>query len=97
MVLQSWHHGSAVPLVAKSQQLLCCCLLLLAFRQLRYETGDHVGIHALNADDVVSEVAAALGLPLQTVFIMHTAGDGARYVWHHSRAKSTLVEATWTQ
>eukprot|EP00878_Enallax_costatus_P015602 GHUV01016342.1.p1 GENE.GHUV01016342.1~~GHUV01016342.1.p1 ORF type:complete len:387 (+),score=77.38 GHUV01016342.1:189-1349(+) len=48
-------------------------------RQLRYETGDHVGIHARNEDSVVSAVAAALGLPLETVFVLHTDGEGARY------------------
>eukprot|EP00878_Enallax_costatus_P012884 GHUV01013453.1.p1 GENE.GHUV01013453.1~~GHUV01013453.1.p1 ORF type:complete len:518 (+),score=136.11 GHUV01013453.1:949-2502(+) len=46
-------------------------------RQLRYETGDHVGIHARNEDSVVSAVAAALGLPLETVFVLHTDGEGA--------------------
>lgn len=50
----------------------------LSCRQLKYETGDHVGMYARNSDVVVAEVANLLGLPLDTTFKLHVDGPGAR-------------------
>ncbi|KAF8065880.1 ATR2 [Scenedesmus sp. PABB004] len=46
-------------------------------KQLKYETGDHVGMYARNGDAVVAQAAALLGLPLDTTFTLHTDGEGA--------------------
>ncbi|KAF6251355.1 NADPH-cytochrome P450 reductase [Scenedesmus sp. NREL 46B-D3] len=45
--------------------------------QLKYETGDHLGMYARNSEQVVIEMAALLGLPLDTSFKLHTEGEGA--------------------
>ncbi len=40
--------------------------------------GDHVGLYARNSSDVVAAAAQCLGLPLDTMFSLHTDGEGAR-------------------
>lgn len=66
------------------QQPFCAdltCLTLFCCRQLKYETGDHVGIHARNSEKTVAQAAALLGLSLDTMFKLHADGKGARCVW----------------
>jgi sulfite reductase alpha subunit-like flavoprotein len=55
--------------------LLCAALRC---SQLKYETGDHVGMYARNSEQVVARMAALLGLPLETSFKLHTEGEGCR-------------------
>jgi len=45
--------------------------------QLTYQTGDHVGLYARNSSEVVADAARCLGLPLETMFSLHTDGEGA--------------------
>lgn len=45
--------------------------------KLTYQTGDHVGLYARNSSEVVAAAAKCLGLPLETMFSLHTVGDGA--------------------
>ncbi|WIA17179.1 hypothetical protein OEZ85_014062 [Tetradesmus obliquus] len=45
--------------------------------QLKYETGDHVGMYARNSEQVVARMACLLGLPLETSFRLHAEGEGA--------------------
>jgi len=47
--------------------MTCCCLV-----------GDHVGMYARNSADVVADAARCLGMPLETMFSLHTDGEGAK-------------------
>jgi hypothetical protein len=45
--------------------------------QLKYETGDHVGIFAQNSSKAVEQAAKLLGLPLDTAFTLKMPGSNS--------------------
>jgi sulfite reductase alpha subunit-like flavoprotein len=57
----------------------CYCVRYTGYSQLKYETGDHVGMYARNSEQVVARLAELLGLPQDTSFKLHTEGEGARW------------------
>jgi hypothetical protein len=56
-------------LLLLNKALVGCCPL---------SAGDHVGLYARNSSTVVAEAARCLGLPEDTLFRLHTDGEGAR-------------------
>jgi hypothetical protein len=67
--------ASSAPAASSAFELklpLCVCLCVLL------PPGDHVGLYARNSSEVVAEAARCLGLPLDTLFSLHTDGEGAK-------------------
>lgn len=78
--IQSTTHGtcSNCNKVYCCTWLVSCCLPVCVHRQLKYETGDHVGMYARNSDKVVATAAQLLGLALDTTFKLHADGEEAK-------------------